>query len=42
MKCSACGEYVFERYVRMVDGRPQCIPCSEYNQTWVNILKGMQ
>ncbi len=42
MKCSKCGEYVFERYVRMVDGRPECIPCSDYTQTWVNILKGMQ
>jgi len=21
-KCSKCGEYVFERYVRMVDGKP--------------------
>jgi formylmethanofuran dehydrogenase subunit E len=42
MKCTKCGEYVFERYVRMVDGKPECIPCSEYNQTWVNVLKGMQ
>jgi formylmethanofuran dehydrogenase subunit E len=41
-KCSKCGEYVFERYVRMVDGKPECIPCSGYDQTWVNILKGMQ
>lgn len=29
-KCSKCGEYVFERYVRMVDGKPLCIPCSGY------------
>jgi len=42
LKCSRCGEYVFERYVRMVDGRPECIPCADYTQTWVNILKGMQ
>jgi formylmethanofuran dehydrogenase subunit E len=41
-KCSKCGEYVFERYVRMVDGKPECIPCSGYDQTWVNVLKGMQ
>jgi formylmethanofuran dehydrogenase subunit E len=41
-KCSKCGEYVFERYVRMVDGKPECIPCSGYDQTWVNILKGIQ
>jgi formylmethanofuran dehydrogenase subunit E len=26
--CSVCGEYVFERYVRMMDGKPYCIPCS--------------
>jgi len=30
MKCSICGEYVFERYVRMKDGKPVCIPCSGY------------
>ncbi len=41
-KCSNCGEYVFERYVRMVDGKPRCIPCSGYDQTWVNVLKGIQ
>lgn len=29
-RCSRCGEYVFERYVRMVDGEPRCIPCSGY------------
>ncbi len=28
--CSVCGEYVFERYVRMQDGKPVCIPCSGY------------
>ena len=28
IKCDKCGEYVFERYVRMVDGKPECIPCS--------------
>jgi formylmethanofuran dehydrogenase subunit E len=42
VKCTKCGEYVFERYVRSVDGKPMCIPCSEYNQTWVNVLKGVQ
>lgn len=41
-KCSKCGEYVFERYVRIVDGKPECIPCSGYDQTWVNVLKGTQ
>jgi len=41
-KCSRCGEYVFDRYVRMVEGKPVCIPCSDYTQTWVNTLKGAQ
>jgi formylmethanofuran dehydrogenase subunit E len=30
MKCVKCGEYVFERYVRMVNNEPHCIPCSGY------------
>lgn len=30
-KCSVCGEYVFDRYVRTKDGQPVCIPCSGYN-----------
>ena len=29
-KCSSCGEYVFDRYVRIKDGEPICIPCSGY------------
>jgi len=29
-KCSTCGEYVFDRYLRMRDGKPVCIPCSGY------------
>jgi len=28
--CSVCNEYVFDRYLRMKDGRPVCIPCSGY------------
>jgi formylmethanofuran dehydrogenase subunit E len=32
-KCSVCGEYVFDRYVRMKDGKPVCIPCSGYEKT---------
>jgi formylmethanofuran dehydrogenase subunit E len=32
MKCSKCGEYVFERYLRYVDGKTFCIPCSGYKQ----------
>jgi len=31
-KCSVCGEYVFDRYVRMKDGQPVCIPCSGYGK----------
>lgn len=42
VKCSKCGEYVFERYARMVDGKPICIPCSDYTQTWANVIKGLQ
>ena len=30
-KCVKCGEYVFERYVRTVNGEPHCIPCSGYS-----------
>ena len=29
-KCSGCGEYVFDRYLRMKDAKPVCIPCSGY------------
>jgi formylmethanofuran dehydrogenase subunit E len=28
-KCSTCGEYVFERYLRMANGKQTCIPCAE-------------
>jgi len=28
--CTGCGELVFERYVRMKEGKPYCIPCSGY------------
>ncbi|MDD5094362.1 MAG: FmdE family protein [Dehalococcoidia bacterium] len=31
-KCVKCGEYVFERYVRMANGEPHCIPCSGYDR----------
>ncbi len=30
--CSICGEYVFERYVHLKDGKPVCIPCSGYSR----------
>jgi len=26
--CEICGEYVFERYLRVKDGKKVCIPCS--------------
>jgi len=29
-KCYSCGEYVFDRYLKMKDGKPVCIPCSGY------------
>ena len=28
-KCDVCGEYVFERYLRVKDGKKVCIACSE-------------
>jgi len=28
-KCEVCGEYVFERYLRVKDGKKVCISCSE-------------
>jgi len=28
VKCEACGEYVFERYLRVKDEKKVCIPCS--------------
>jgi formylmethanofuran dehydrogenase subunit E len=31
-KCSICGEYVFERYLRMKDEKPVCIPCSGFTK----------
>ena len=27
--CEVCGEYVFERYLRLKEGKRMCIPCSE-------------
>jgi formylmethanofuran dehydrogenase subunit E len=34
-KCSACGEYVFDRYLRTKDGQPVCIPCSGYRSRFI-------
>jgi formylmethanofuran dehydrogenase subunit E len=42
VKCSSCGEYVFERYVRTKDGKPLCIPCSGYTETRINVLDEIQ
>ena len=28
--CAGCGEYVFERYTRMKDGKTYCMDCSGY------------
>lgn len=33
MKCESCGEYVFERYLHIKDGKHICIPCSGYGST---------
>jgi len=30
-KCEVCGEYVFERYLRVKDGKKVCIPCSGFH-----------
>lgn len=27
-KCEICGEYTFERYLRVIEGKKVCIPCS--------------
>jgi formylmethanofuran dehydrogenase subunit E len=42
VKCSRCGEYVFERYARSADGKPLCIPCSGYTETWPDVVSGTQ
>ena len=31
-KCEVCGEYVFERYLRVKDGKKVCIPCSGHGK----------
>jgi formylmethanofuran dehydrogenase subunit E len=41
-KCSRCGEYVFERYARTVEGKTLCIPCSGYTESRIDALKGGQ
>jgi formylmethanofuran dehydrogenase subunit E len=41
-KCTVCGEYVFERYVRIRDREPVCIPCSGFKESSPEPLKGKQ
>lgn len=41
-KCSRCGEYVFERYIRSAEGKPLCIPCSSYVEPHLDVLEGVQ
>ncbi len=41
-RCSRCREYVFERYLRTVDGMPMCIPCSGFTEPRPDMLKGTQ
>jgi formylmethanofuran dehydrogenase subunit E len=41
-KCDRCGEYVFERYLRMVGGKALCVPCSGYLESHLDSLKGSQ
>ncbi len=31
-KCEVCGEYVFERYLRVKDGKNLCLKCSGHTQ----------
>lgn len=31
-KCEVCNEYVFERYLRVKDGKKVCVSCSGYNK----------
>ena len=42
VKCSRCGEYVFERYARSADGKTLCIPCSGYAESHLGSPKGGQ
>ncbi|MDZ7778017.1 MAG: FmdE family protein [Bacteroidales bacterium] len=36
-KCEVCGEYVFERYLRVKDGKKVCIPCSG-QEPWEHVF----
>jgi formylmethanofuran dehydrogenase subunit E len=42
LRCDQCGEYVFERYIRTVAGKPLCIPCSGLTESRPDVLRGGQ
>lgn len=42
VKCSRCREYVFERYIRLVNGQPMCLPCSGFGESRLDVLRGSQ
>lgn len=42
IKCHRCQEYVFERYVRYVNGEPVCLPCSGFVEPRLDVLRGLQ
>ena len=39
-RCSNCGEYLFERYARLVEGKTLCIPCSGRAESRLSAPKG--
>ena len=39
-RCSRCGEYLFERYARVVEGKTLCIPCSGRVESRLSVPKG--
>lgn len=39
-RCSKCGEYLFERYARVVEGKTLCIPCSGRVESRLSAPKG--
>ena len=36
-QCEVCGEYLFERYLRVKDGKKVCIPCSGH-EPWEHVF----
>ena len=39
-RCSKCGEYLFERYARLVEGKTLCIPCSGRVESRFGVPRG--